>query len=129
MFRTSSVHHQERFVQAVCADLVCGNTRTTRHVQPLRSCRENFVYLVGLHIYYKMIHGPYNIKKHEHVEAELRDVKHYEDNILSDDGTVPSQKYCIRGHKKLFFFFIFLRHFHFFLVKYYFCCLKKVATL
>jgi hypothetical protein len=23
---------------------------------------ENFVYLVGLHIYYKMIHGPYNIK-------------------------------------------------------------------
>ena len=21
-----------------------------------------FVYLVGLHIYYKMIHGPYNIK-------------------------------------------------------------------
>ena len=22
---------------------------------------ENFVYLVGLHIYYKMIHGPYNI--------------------------------------------------------------------
>ena len=34
MFRTSSVHHQERFVQAVCADLVCGTTvRTTRHVQ------------------------------------------------------------------------------------------------
>ena len=23
---------------------------------------KNFVYLVGLHIYYKMIHGPYNIK-------------------------------------------------------------------
>ena len=39
MFRTSSVHHQERFVQAVFADLVCGNTRTTRHVQPLQSCR------------------------------------------------------------------------------------------
>ena len=35
MFRTSSVHHQERFVQAVFADLVCGNTRTTRHVQLL----------------------------------------------------------------------------------------------
>ena len=35
MFRTSSVHHQERFVQAVFADLVCGNTRTTRRVQPL----------------------------------------------------------------------------------------------
>ena len=34
MFRTSPVHHQERFVQAVFADLVCGNTRTTRHVQP-----------------------------------------------------------------------------------------------
>ena len=35
MFRTSSVHHQERFVQAVFADLVCGTTvRTTRHVQP-----------------------------------------------------------------------------------------------
>ena len=37
MFRTSSVHHQQRFVQAVFADtLVCGNTRTTRHAQPLR---------------------------------------------------------------------------------------------
>ena len=35
MFRTSPVHHQERFLQAVLADLVCGNTRTTRHVQPL----------------------------------------------------------------------------------------------
>ena len=23
---------------------------------------KNFVYLVGLHIYYKMIHAPYNIK-------------------------------------------------------------------
>ena len=30
MFQTSLVHHQERFVQAVFADLVCGNTvRTT----------------------------------------------------------------------------------------------------
>ena len=46
MFRTSPVHHQERFVQAVFADLVCGTTvRTARHVQPLRSN------LVGLHIY------------------------------------------------------------------------------
>ena len=36
MFRTSPVHHQERFVQAVFADLVYGNTLTTRHVQPLR---------------------------------------------------------------------------------------------
>ena len=105
MFRTSPVHHQERFLQAVLSDLLCGNTRTTRHVQPLRldvsnstrittyqslriqlvknapddgpmrseTCRaniydewtqplKNFVYLVGLHIYYKMIHGPYNIK-------------------------------------------------------------------
>ena len=24
--------------------------------------KKNFVYLVGLHIYYKIIHGPYNIK-------------------------------------------------------------------
>ena len=23
---------------------------------------KHFVYLVGLHIYYKMIHGPYNVK-------------------------------------------------------------------
>ena len=37
MFRTSPVHHQERFVQAVFADLVCGNTRTAGHVQPLQS--------------------------------------------------------------------------------------------
>ena len=35
MFRTSPVHHQECFVQAVFADLVSGNTRTSRHVQPL----------------------------------------------------------------------------------------------
>ena len=59
MFRTSSVHRQERFVQAVFTDLVCGNTGTAGHVQPLL---QHFVYLVGLHIYYKMIHGPYNIK-------------------------------------------------------------------
>ena len=37
MFRTSPVHHQERFVQAVFTDLVCGNTRTARHVQLLQS--------------------------------------------------------------------------------------------
>ena len=38
MFRTSPIHHQERLLQAVFADLVCGTTvRTTRHVQPLRS--------------------------------------------------------------------------------------------
>ena len=41
MFRTSSVHHQELYVQAVFADLVCGNARTTRNVQPLQSCRKN----------------------------------------------------------------------------------------
>ena len=33
MFRTSSVHYQERFLQAVFADLIRGTTvRTTRHV-------------------------------------------------------------------------------------------------
>ena len=38
MFRTTSVHHQERFVQAVFADLVCSTTvRTTRQVQPVQS--------------------------------------------------------------------------------------------
>ena len=38
MFRISSVHPQEHFVEAVFADLVCGTTvRTIRHVQPLRS--------------------------------------------------------------------------------------------
>ena len=31
MFRTSSIHHQERFVEAVYAAV-----RTTRHVQPLQ---------------------------------------------------------------------------------------------
>ena len=54
MFRTSSVHHQERFVQAVFADLVCGTTvRTTRHVQPLLrngwTCR---VVIVFPHTFY-----------------------------------------------------------------------------
>ena len=57
MFRTSPVHHQERFLQAVFADLVCGNTRTTRHVQPVQSCRKflQLVYLFGLHIYYELV--------------------------------------------------------------------------
>ena len=36
MFRNSPVHHQERFVQAVFADLICGNTRTARHIQPYK---------------------------------------------------------------------------------------------
>jgi hypothetical protein len=31
MFRTSQVHPQERLLQAVCADLLCGNTRTARY--------------------------------------------------------------------------------------------------
>ena len=47
MFRTSPVHHQERFVQAVFADLVCGTTvRTTRHVQPLRTYQSLRIQLV-----------------------------------------------------------------------------------
>ena len=45
MFGTSPVRRQERFLQAVFADLVCGNTRTTRHVQSLRSCKKNFLQL------------------------------------------------------------------------------------
>ena len=62
MFRTSSIHQQERFLQAVFADLVCGNTRTTRHVQPLLrngwTCRVVRVYLVGMRIYYlSLFHG------------------------------------------------------------------------
>ena len=42
------------FLQAIFADLVRGNTRTTGHVQPLFpngwTCRVVRVYLVGLHI-------------------------------------------------------------------------------
>ena len=58
---STSVHHQEHFVQAVFADLVCGTTvRTTRHVQPLRSC--SCVFCWTAYMYYKMIHGPYRIK-------------------------------------------------------------------
>ena len=30
------------FLQAVYSDLVCGNTRITRHIQSLRSCRKNY---------------------------------------------------------------------------------------
>ena len=30
---------------------------------------KNFVYLVGLHIYYKMIHGPYNIESYLCIEV------------------------------------------------------------
>ena len=62
MFRTSPVHHQERFVQAVFADLVCGNTRTTRHVQPLQSSSYNFVTAGRVDISYatllKTAHSP-----------------------------------------------------------------------
>jgi hypothetical protein len=36
MFRTSQVHPQESLVQAVCADLVCGDTRTTRYTMSSR---------------------------------------------------------------------------------------------
>ena len=43
--RTSPVHHQERFVQAVLADLVCGNTRSTRQVQPLWSNGWTCIYI------------------------------------------------------------------------------------
>ena len=47
MFRTSLVLHQERFVQAVFEDLVCGNTRTTRHVQPLQDDIRSLQYQVN----------------------------------------------------------------------------------
>ena len=47
MFRTSS----GAFLQAVFTHLVCGNKRTTRHVQPLRSCRKNIKYFRNLFIY------------------------------------------------------------------------------
>ena len=36
MFRTSPVHHWERFVQAAFADLVCGTTVRTTTYQSLR---------------------------------------------------------------------------------------------
>jgi hypothetical protein len=36
MFRISQVHPQERLLQAVRADLVCGNTRTTRYTMSSR---------------------------------------------------------------------------------------------
>ena len=32
------------------------------HVMNKTQSLKNFVYLIGLRIYYKMIHGPYNIK-------------------------------------------------------------------
>ena len=61
MFRAPLVHHQERFLQAVFADLVCGNTRTTRYVQPLRSngwtCRVVRVLLDCIYIY--ILHSIY----------------------------------------------------------------------
>ena len=33
-----------------------------RHVSDLTGPLKHFVYLVGLHVYYKMTQGPYNIK-------------------------------------------------------------------
>ena len=41
MFWTSLVHLQERFLQAVRADLVCGNTRVTRHVRCRNDTQHN----------------------------------------------------------------------------------------
>ena len=36
---------------------------------------KNFVYPVGLHIYYKIIHGPYNIKLKKLLKKRLDDKK------------------------------------------------------
>ena len=33
---------------------------------------DHIVYLVGLHIHYKMIHGPYNVKEKQYVYCEVR---------------------------------------------------------
>ena len=55
MFRTSPVHHQERFLQAVFADLVCAVIRVLLDT----SSRYK---VVGRTIYYKMIHRPYNVR-------------------------------------------------------------------
>ena len=48
MLRTSPVHLQERFLQAVCADLVCGNTRITRSccgIEFVTMCKWRIVYV------------------------------------------------------------------------------------
>ena len=51
MFRTSSVHLQERFVQAVF-----GNTRTAGHVQPLRLCfLLDYIYIKIVVIYRQLL--------------------------------------------------------------------------
>ena len=51
MFRTSSAHHQERFVQAVFADFGMWYYCAYYSTRPAVA-----------YIYYKMIHGPYNVK-------------------------------------------------------------------
>ena len=41
---------------------------------------KNFVYLVGLHIYYKMIHGPYNIKFQQDSSSSIKIRTRYPSN-------------------------------------------------
>ena len=60
---------------------------------------ENFVYLVGLHIYYKMIHGPYNIS----IDMSLimdKNVRRFVQSWLQHRGV---QFLCIRLPGKLNF--------------------------
>jgi hypothetical protein len=92
MFRTSPVHHQERFVQAVFADFgMCCNTRTTRHVQPLRSCRKNSSYnlngkrrwcMCGTGIYNLYTNDPCpNIRK---AERNIKEIPFFISRTLCD---------------------------------------------
>jgi hypothetical protein len=73
MFRTLSVHHQERFVQAVFADLVRGNTRTTRHV--------------GLHIQISL-YCNFCIYLYKNKQTNKQQSRNHVDNNLHDISTL-----------------------------------------
>ena len=61
MFRTSSVH-QERFYKLFVQIWYVVIRVLLDTCSRYEVVGGNFVYLVGLHIYYKMTHGPYSVK-------------------------------------------------------------------
>ena len=65
---------------------------------------KHFAYLVGLHIYYKMIHGPYNVKLVlEYVENMPSGTKsHYKVNKLPEVNRLTATKVQIHTVQTFF---------------------------
>ena len=62
MFRTSPVHLQERFVQAVFADLVCGNTRTRITTYQIYNLASGCIRFSEMYHVFLKVHAHYSIE-------------------------------------------------------------------